>query len=51
MPIPSLDGSRPPDWFFDQEWNLLRLMVRGTDIPGESFRARMTAPGTRITIR
>lgn len=51
MPIPSLDGSRPPDWFFDQEWNLLRLTVRGTDIPGESFRAWMTAPGTRITIR
>lgn len=50
-PIPLLDGVRPPDWFVDSGWNMVRLTVRGTDMTSESFRAQMIAPGTRISIR
>ncbi|MGN0855301.1 MAG: hypothetical protein ACI4R9_07265 [Kiritimatiellia bacterium] len=50
-PIPHFDGVCPPNWFLDPGWDMVRLTVRGTDAPNESFRAQMIAPGTRITIR
>lgn len=51
MPIAFFDDVVPPDWFFDPEWDTVRLTVRGVDVPDERFRAQMTAPGTHVMFR
>lgn len=54
------ENGRPLDWglpeelppgLLDENWNMLRLTVRGVDAPNERFRAQVGAIGTVIFVR
>ncbi|MGN0876099.1 MAG: hypothetical protein ACI4TC_02405 [Kiritimatiellia bacterium] len=40
-----------PSWLFNPSWNLLRVTVRGVDVPNETFRAKVNVNGTNIIVR
>jgi len=44
-------AANPPDWIYDREWDLMRLVARGTDVQDECFSVKTTGIGTIISVR
>ena len=44
-------AQQPADWFFDPNWNLVRLTVRGVDAPEEEARVELKIQGYVLHVR
>ena len=40
-----------PSWFYDENWNLMRLTARGVDVPNERFVCEVTPQGYLLFLR
>ena len=40
-----------PSWFYDRDWNLMRLTARGVDVPNERFVYEVTQRGHLLILR
>ena len=40
-----------PSWFYDENWNLMRLTARGVDVPNERFVYEVTPQGYLLFLR
>ena len=43
--------TEPPVWLFDQEWNLMRVTVRGVGVAEESIRLSVAPDATILVLR
>jgi len=43
--------AEPPGWIYDRDWDMMRLVARGTDIQNERFSVKTTRSATTIILR
>jgi len=41
----------PPGWIYDRNWDMMRLVARGTDIQDERFSVKTTRSATTVILR